>query len=44
MYVEKITEVDLPSISKSLDDLKMAWNNCLKSEKKFKDLLNQFKL
>ena len=44
MYVEKTTENDLPSISKSLDDLKKAWNNCIGSEKKFKDLLKQFKI
>ena len=44
MYVEKIIEDDLPSVSKALDDLKTVWNSCLESEKKFKELLNKFTL
>ena len=42
LYVEKIIENDLPSVEEALSDLKMAWNESLESEKKFKDLLKEF--
>jgi type I restriction enzyme M protein len=42
LYVEKIIEDNLPSVEEALSDLKMAWNESLESEKKFKDLLKEF--
>ena len=42
LYVEKIIEDNLPSVEEALSDLKIAWNNSLVSEKKFKDLLKEF--
>ncbi len=42
LYVEKIREDNLPSTNDALSDLKIAWNESLESEKKFKDLLKEF--
>ena len=42
LYVEKIIEDNLLSVEEALSDLKIAWNNSLESEKKFKDLLKKF--
>ena len=42
LYVEKILEDNLPSANETLSDLKIAWNESLESEKKFKDLLKEF--
>ena len=42
LYVEKIIEDNLPSVEEALSDLKIAWNESLESEQKFKDLLKEF--
>jgi type I restriction enzyme M protein len=39
LYVEKIIEDNLPSVEEALTDLKSAWNESLKVEKKFKAIL-----
>jgi type I restriction enzyme M protein len=43
LYVEKIIEDNLPSADVSFSNLKIIWNEKLKSEKKFLNLLNEFK-
>ena len=42
LYVEKIIEDNLPSVEEALSDLKTAWNDSLKAEKKFKTILKEF--
>jgi type I restriction enzyme M protein len=42
LYVEKIIEDSLPSLEEALSDLKIAWNDSLETENKFKDLLKDF--
>jgi type I restriction enzyme M protein len=42
LYVEKIIEDNLPSVEVALADLKIAWNESLQSEEKFKTILKQF--
>jgi type I restriction enzyme M protein len=42
LYVEKIIEDNLPSVEEALSDLKIAWNDSLEAENKFKDLLKGF--
>ena len=42
LYVEKIIEDNLPSVEVALADLKMAWEESLKAEEKFKTILKQF--
>jgi type I restriction enzyme M protein len=42
LYVEKIIEDNLPSVEVALADLKLAWNESLKAEEKFKKLLKEF--
>ena len=42
LYVEKILEDNLPSLVEAMSDLKIAWNDSLEAEKKFKYLLKEF--
>lgn len=42
LYVEKIIEDNLPSVEEALADLKAAWNESLKAEERFKELLKDF--
>lgn len=42
LYVEKIIEDNLPSVEEGLSDLKMAWAESQKAEKKFKTILKEF--
>jgi type I restriction enzyme M protein len=42
LYVEKIIEDNLPPVDVALADLKLAWNESLKAEEKFKKLLLNF--
>ena len=42
LYVEKIIEDNLPSVEEALSDLKTAWKESQKAEKKFKTILNEF--
>jgi type I restriction enzyme M protein len=42
LYVEKIIEDNLPSVEEALADLKSAWNESQKAEKKFKTILKEF--
>ena len=42
LYVEKIIEDNLPSVEEAMADLKEAWNESLRAEKKFKDMLLKF--
>jgi len=42
LYVEKIIDDNLPSADEALSDLKIAWNDSLEAENKFKELLNEF--
>ncbi|CAM4236070.1 Type I restriction-modification system, DNA methylase subunit [Zobellia roscoffensis] len=42
LYVEKIIEDNLPSVEEALSDLKVAWNESQKAEKKFKTILKDF--
>ena len=42
LYVEKIIEDNLPSLEEALSDLKIAWNDSLEAENKFKDFLREF--
>lgn len=44
LYVEKIIEDNLPSVEESLADLKVAWSESQKAEKKFKTILKDFRL
>ncbi|MDH7462611.1 class I SAM-dependent DNA methyltransferase [Chitinophagaceae bacterium 26-R-25] len=42
LYVEKVIEDNLPSAEEALADLKTAWNESLKAEEKFKNILKEF--
>jgi len=42
LYVEKIIENNLPSVEEALADLKLAWDDSLKAEEKFKTILKEF--
>lgn len=42
LYVEKIIEDNLPSVEEALSDLKVAWKESQKAEKKFKTILKEF--
>ena len=42
LYVEKITEDNLPSVEEALSDLKSAWRESLQAEEKFKTILKEF--
>jgi type I restriction enzyme M protein len=42
LYVEKVIEDNLPSVDVALKDLKLAWEESLMAEEKFKKILNQF--
>ena len=42
LYVEKIIEDNLPSVEEALADLKVAWEESQKAEKKFKKILKEF--
>jgi type I restriction enzyme M protein len=42
LYVEKIIEDNLPSVEEALADLKTAWTESQKAEKKFKTILKEF--
>jgi type I restriction enzyme M protein len=42
LYVEKVIEDNLPSVDVALKDLKLAWEESLEAEEKFKKILNQF--
>jgi type I restriction enzyme M protein len=42
LYVEKVIENNLPSVEEALSDLKIAWNECVKAEEKFKTILKDF--
>ena len=42
LYVEKIIEDNLPSVEEALTDLKMAWNESIKAEDNFKNILKDF--
>lgn len=42
LYVEKIIEDNLPSVEEAMKDLKIAWNESLKAEEKFKKVLKRF--
>lgn len=42
LYVEKIIEDNLPSVEEALSDLKIAWEESQKAEKKFKQILSSF--
>lgn len=42
LYVEKIIEDNLPSVEEAMADLKEAWQECLKAEEEFKNVLERF--
>lgn len=42
LYVEKIIEDNLPSVEEALANLKIAWKESQKAEKKFKSILKEF--
>ena len=42
LYVEKIIEDNLPSVEEALADLKLAWQDSLEAEEKFKSVLKEF--
>jgi len=42
LYVEKIIEDNLPSVEEALADLKIAWNESVKAEEKFKAILKNY--
>jgi type I restriction enzyme M protein len=42
LYVEKIIEDDLPSVEEAMADLKQAWEESLKAEEHFKQILEGF--
>ena len=42
LYVEKIIEDNLPSVEEALSDLKIAWDESLQAEEKFKKILLAF--
>jgi type I restriction enzyme M protein len=42
LYIEKVIEDNLPSVDVALKDLKLAWEESIEAEEKFKKILNQF--
>ncbi len=42
VYVEKIIEDNVPSVEEALEDLKKAWKESQKAEKRFKTILKEF--
>nr|WP_294861588.1 class I SAM-dependent DNA methyltransferase [uncultured Fluviicola sp.] len=42
LYVEKVIEDNLPSVEEALADLKIAWDESLLAEEKFKKILKEF--
>ncbi len=42
LYVEKIIEDNLPGVEEAMSDLKKAWEESLKAEERFKDILSKF--
>lgn len=42
LYVEKIIEDNLPTVEEAKSDLKVAWDESLKAEEKFKSVLKRF--
>ena len=42
LYVEKIIEDNLPSVEEALADLKLAWQDSLEAEEKFKSVFQEF--
>jgi type I restriction enzyme M protein len=42
LYVEKTIEDNLPSVEEAMTELKIAWEDCLNAENKFKKILQQF--
>ena len=42
LYVEKIIEDNLPSVEEAMDDLRVAWDESLNAEEKFKTILKNF--
>jgi len=42
LYVEKIIEDNLPTVEEAMADLKTAWDESLKAEEKFKQVLERF--
>jgi len=42
LYIEKIVEDSLPSVEKAMADLKKAWDESLKVEEKFNEILRNF--
>lgn len=42
LYVEKVIEDNLPSVDEALSDLKVAWQDNLQAEEKFKMILKRF--
>lgn len=42
LYVEKIIEVNLPTVEEAMADLKQAWQASLEAEDKFKKILKEF--
>ena len=42
LYVEKIIEDNLPSVEKAIADLKTAWKESMKAEKKFKSIIQNY--
>ncbi|HMU04483.1 MAG TPA: N-6 DNA methylase, partial [Saprospiraceae bacterium] len=42
LYVEKVIEDNLPSVDVALANLKVAWEESLKAEKKFKSILQNY--
>lgn len=42
LYVEKIIEDNLPSVEEATADLKTAWEESLKAEERFKEILSNF--
>ena len=42
LYVDKIINKELPTINKAISDLKIAWTNCLKSQKNFEQIFKKY--
>ena len=42
LYVDKIIDDNLPSVEEAIADLKIAWDNSIKAENKFKTVLKEF--
>jgi type I restriction enzyme M protein len=42
LYIDKVLEDNLPSIEAAIEDLKIAWDDSIKAEEKFKIILNEF--